>query len=43
MSLELIDINSISSIQTSLSHLSGLSISVYGENGYLILPTVSED
>jgi len=43
MSLELIDINAISSIQASLSHLSGLSLSVYGENGNLILPPVSED
>lgn len=43
VSLEIIDINAISSIQASLSHLSGLSLSVYGENGNLVLPPVSED
>jgi len=43
MSLEIIDINTISSIQASLSHLTGLSLSVYGENGNIILPPVSED
>ena len=43
VSLEIIDINAISSIQVSLSHLTGLSLSVYGENGNLILPPVSED
>lgn len=41
--LETIDINNISSILTHLSNLTGLSLSIYGEKGNIILPPAKED
>jgi diguanylate cyclase (GGDEF)-like protein len=41
--VEIIDINNISSVLTHLSNLVGLSLSLYGEKGNIILPPVVED
>lgn len=41
--MEIIDIDNVSSLQTHLSNLTGLSLSVYGEKGNIILPPVTED
>lgn len=43
MSLELIDINNLSFLQTQISNLTGFSISIYGERGNIILPPLRED
>ena len=41
--LEIVDINNLSSVLTHLSNLIGLSLSIYGEKGNIILPPVRED
>ena len=41
--MESIDFDALSSLQAHLSHLTGLSISVYEENGNRILPPVNEN
>lgn len=43
MSSGIIDINNLSSLQTYLSNLTGLSLSIYGEQGNIILPPAVED
>ena len=40
--MEFID-NNISSLQTYLSNLTGLSLSIYGEKGNIILPPIKEN
>ena len=41
--MEFIDIDKMSHLQEDLSELTGLSLSVYGEKGNIILPPVTED
>jgi diguanylate cyclase (GGDEF)-like protein len=41
--MEHLDIESISSLQGHLANISGLSLSLYGEKGNVILPPVNED
>jgi diguanylate cyclase (GGDEF)-like protein len=41
--LEIIDIDNISSVLTHLSNMTGLSLSLYGEKGNIILPPAKED
>ena len=40
--MEIIDIDNISSLQTHLSNLTGLSLSTYGDKGNIILPPAKE-
>jgi diguanylate cyclase (GGDEF)-like protein len=41
--MEIIDIDNVSSLQTHLSNLTGLSISIYGDKGNIIMPPVREN
>lgn len=41
--MEIIDIDNVSSLQTHLSNLTGLSISIYGGKGNIIMPPVREN
>lgn len=41
--MEIIDIDTISSLQTHLSNLTGLYLSLYGDKGNIILPPVNEN